>query len=162
MRFLLAKHKKTPWAKSPRSFTFLKYTCIDCQAELIHKIKAEHDYQITVDKDATCTTDGEHTKECTNCGNKITEKIEAHHKWEEEIEIIKDKMNIDNYSQYDENYIYFLIETYFEDFKNKQIVKEIKESPFYIELSEKISELDSKKNKFKKKKDLKKFMNKEL
>ena len=72
------------------------------------------------------------------------------------IEIIKDKMNIDNYSQYDENYIYFLIETYFEDFKNKQIVKEIKESPFYIELSEKISELDSKKNKFKKKVEEKK------
>ena len=74
----------------------------------------------------------------------------------EKIEIIKNKMNIDNYSQYDENYIYFLIETYFEDFKNKQIVKEIKESPFYIELSEKISELDSKKNSFKKKVEEKK------
>ena len=72
------------------------------------------------------------------------------------IELIKDKMNIDNYDQYDNNYIYFLIESYFEDFNNKQIVKEIKESPFYIELAEKINDLDSQKNKFKKKVEEKK------
>ena len=65
-------------------------------------------------------------------------------------------MNIDNYDQYDNNYIYFLIESYFEDFNNKQIVKEIKESPFYIELAEKINDLDSQKNKFKKKVEEKK------
>ena len=74
----------------------------------------------------------------------------------EKVEEIKTKMNIDNYKEYDENYIYYLIEEYFEEFKNKQVVKEIKASPFYIELSEKIQELNSKTNKFKKRVEEKK------
>ena len=65
------------------------------------------------------------------------------------IEKIKEKMNIVNYELYDENYIYYLIEDYFEEFQNKREIKDIKESPLYILLSEKISELDSMKDKLK-------------
>ena len=94
--------------------------------------------------------------------SEIVQKEEAERILEEisnliaKLEEIKDKMNIDNYKEYDDNYIYYLIETYFEEFKNKQVVKDIKESSFYIELSEKIQELDSKTNRFKKKVEEKK------
>ena len=62
-----------------------EYKCSDCQATMIHQIKAAHDYKITINKKATCTVDGEYTKECTRCGHKITEIEEAHHTWTKDV-----------------------------------------------------------------------------
>lgn len=67
----------------------------------------------------------------------------------EKVETLKSRMEISNFDQYDENYILYLIEGYFEDFKNKKIISEIKESPIYIMISEKLDELDKKKSDFK-------------
>lgn len=72
------------------------------------------------------------------------------------IEILKDKMDIGNFDQYDSNYIYFLIEKYFDNFNNNIAVKDINESPLYIELAEKIKEFDNKKELLKKRVEEKK------
>ena len=65
------------------------------------------------------------------------------------IEELKNKIRIEDLDKYDDNYIYTLIEGYLEDFKDKKIIKEIKDSPLYILISEKLDEFDKKKEKFK-------------
>lgn len=65
------------------------------------------------------------------------------------IEELKDKIRIEDLDKYDDNYIYTLIEGYLEDFKDKKLIKEIKDSPLYILISEKLDEFDKKKEKFK-------------
>jgi len=72
------------------------------------------------------------------------------------LEQLKEKIKIDNLDKYDDNYIYTLIEGYLEEFKDKQIIKEIKDSPLYILISEKLDEFDKKKESFKNKIDDKK------
>lgn len=67
----------------------------------------------------------------------------------EKIEDLKSRLEIENLDKYDENYIMYLIEGYFEDFKNKKVISEIKESPIYIMISEKLDELDKKKDSLK-------------
>lgn len=67
------------------------------------------------------------------------------------IEILKEKIKIDDLDKYDDNYIYTLIEEYLEDFKDKKIIKEIKDSPLYVAISSKLDEFDKKKEKFKEK-----------
>lgn len=64
----------------------------------------------------------------------------------EKVENLKSRLEIENLDKYDENYIMYLIEGYFEDFKNKKDISEIKESPIYIMISEKLEELDKKKD----------------
>ena len=71
--------------------------------------------------------------------NEIIRKIEA----------LKEKIKIEDLDKYDDNYIYTLIEGYLEEFKDKNIIKEIKDSPLYILISEKLDEFDKKKDKFK-------------
>ena len=60
------------------------------------------------------------------------------------LERLKNKIKIDNIDKYDDNYIYTLIEGYLSDFKDKKFVSEIKDSPLYVLISEKIEELDYK------------------
>lgn len=67
------------------------------------------------------------------------------------IEELKEKLRIEDLDKYDDNYIYTLIEGYLEDFKDKRIIKEIKDSPLYILISEKLDEFDKKKDTFKSK-----------
>ena len=68
----------------------------------------------------------------------------------DKVETLKNKIQIDNLDKYDDNYIYTLIEDYLLEFKDKKVVSEIKDSPLYILISEKLEELDKKKDSFKK------------
>lgn len=72
------------------------------------------------------------------------------------IEELKEKIRIEDLDKYDDNYIYTLIEGYLGDFKDKKIIKEIKDSPLYILISEKLDEFDKRKEEFKSKIDNKK------
>ncbi len=62
------------------------------------------------------------------------------------VEELKRKIRIEDLDKYDDNYIYTLVEGYLEEFKDKKLVAEIKDSPLYILISEKLEELDSKKD----------------
>lgn len=62
------------------------------------------------------------------------------------IEELKRKIDVPDIDKYDDNYLYTLIEDYIEEFKNKKFVSEIKDSALYIMISEKLDELDSKKD----------------
>ena len=73
----------------------------------------------------------------------------------EKIELLKSKMNINNLDKYDDNYIYTLIEDYLSEFKAGKAITSIKDSPLYILISEKLNELESKKDSFKKGLDIK-------
>ena len=66
----------------------------------------------------------------------------------DKIEELKRKIKVDDLDKYDDNYIYTLIEGYLEEFRDKNVVTEIEDSPLYIMLSEKLEELDQKKGKF--------------
>ena len=59
-------------------------------------------------------------------------------------------------NQYDDNYLYFLIEDYLKEFRDKRIVQEMKDSPLYILIAEKIEEIDKKKDSFQEKLEEKK------
>ena len=67
----------------------------------------------------------------------------------EKIEKLKNKIKIEDLDKYDDNYIYTLIEDYLNEFKDKKIIKEIKDSNLYILISSKLDELDKKKDKLK-------------
>ena len=67
----------------------------------------------------------------------------------EKVEILKNKIQIENFDKYDDNYLYTLIEDYLLEFKDKKVVKEIEDSPLYVLLSKKIDELDQKKDELK-------------
>lgn len=62
------------------------------------------------------------------------------------VEILKRKIRVEDLDKYDDNYIYTLIEGYLEEFKDQRLVAEIKDSPLYILISEKLTELDTKKD----------------
>ena len=63
------------------------------------------------------------------------------------IEELKSKIDISDITKYDDNYLYTLVSSYIEEFKNKNFVSEIKDSSLYIMISEKLEELDTKKDK---------------
>ena len=62
------------------------------------------------------------------------------------IEELKRKIDIPDIDKYDDNYLYTLVSDYIEEFKNKNFVSEIKDSALYIMISEKLDELDTKKD----------------
>lgn len=62
------------------------------------------------------------------------------------IEELKNRISLPDIDKYDDNYLYTLVEEYIQEFKNKQFVDEIKDSPLYVMISEKIDELDNKKD----------------
>ena len=69
----------------------------------------------------------------------------------EKIKELKEKIKTKDFPLYDENYLEELIKEYIDEFNNKKVVKEIKDSPLYIMISEKLEELDKSKNKLKSK-----------
>ena len=56
-------------------------------------------------------------------------------------------MTPEQLSMYDDNYLYVLVENYLNDFKNGKSSPDIKDSMLFILLSEKLQELDNKKDK---------------
>lgn len=72
------------------------------------------------------------------------------------IEKLKSNIKIENIERYDENYIYFLIQDYFDEFKNKNVIEEMKDSPLYIMISEKLDDIDKRKDELEKRLELKK------
>lgn len=72
------------------------------------------------------------------------------------VDELKRKIAIEDLDKYDDNYIYTLVEGYLEEFKDKRLVAEIKDSPLYVLISEKLDELDKKKDGLSKEVDLKK------
>ena len=74
----------------------------------------------------------------------------------QKLEVLKQRIQVDNINQYDHNYLYFLIEDYLKEFRDKRIVQEMKDSPLYILIAEKIEEIDKKKDSFQEKLEEKK------
>lgn len=66
----------------------------------------------------------------------------------EKIDELKSRIKIDNVELYNDNYIQDLIDGYLDEFKEKKVISEIKDSPLYIMLAEKLDELDSTKERF--------------
>ncbi len=64
----------------------------------------------------------------------------------DKIDELKNRIKIDRLEDYDDNYIYYLIEGYLGDFSEGKVISTIKDSPLYIEIASKINELDSKKD----------------
>ena len=69
----------------------------------------------------------------------------------EKIKALKQKLEIEDYEAYDDQSVYDLIQEYILEFRKKEIVEDIEDSPLYILISEKIAELDSKKDIFEEK-----------
>ena len=63
----------------------------------------------------------------------------------DKIEELKRKINIKNIDQYDDNYIYYLIESTFQEFEKGKIVDDLKDSPLYITIASKVDEINKKK-----------------
>ena len=88
--------------------------------------------------------------------NKLETKEEAEklldslNKLIKEIDELKKKLEIPNSDKYDETYLYAIAEEYMKEFSNNKPIKEIKSSPLYISISDKVKELDKAKNKLKK------------
>ena len=97
------------------------------------------DYNVLVDESEDAIT----SKELESILDRLNDVIDK-------VEVLKNKIQIDNLDKYDDNYIYTLIEDYLLEFKDKKVVSEIKDSPLYILISEKLEELDKKKENFKK------------
>jgi len=72
------------------------------------------------------------------------------------IEVLKNKIKIEDLDKYDANYIYTLIEGYLQEFRSGKAVGELKDSPLYVLIAEKLNELDKEKDKLNKKLDAKK------
>ena len=97
--------------------------------------KTIYEYNVIVEETVE-VYDSKEAQELIDKLNYITKKIEK----------LKKSINIEDYDKYDNNYLYVLIEDYLAEFNNKKPIKEIKDSPLYIEISSKINELDSKKD----------------
>lgn len=62
------------------------------------------------------------------------------------VEELKSKLRIEDLDKYDDNYIYYLIEGYLQEFKDGKLVSEMKDSPLYIAISNKLDELEKKRD----------------
>lgn len=96
------------------------------------------DYNVLVKEEETAMT----SRELDDILDRLNEVIVR-------VEKLKNRIQIDNLDKYDDNYIYTLIEDYLLEFKDKRVVSEIKDSPLYILISEKLDELDSRKDELK-------------
>ena len=59
---------------------------------------------------------------------------------------LKNKIAINDIDKYDDNYIYYLVESYLLEFGKGRAISDIKDSPLYIEISKKINELEARCN----------------
>lgn len=98
------------------------------------------DYNVLVDQEDEVIV----SKEAEDILDKLSDVIRR-------LEELKDKIDIENLDKYDDNYIFTLIEDYLDEFKNKNIISDIKDSSLYILIAEKLEELDKKKDKLSKK-----------
>ena len=62
----------------------------------------------------------------------------------DKLDVLKSKIKIDDIDKYDDNYIYYIIKEYLNEFNDGKTISNIKDSPLYIEISKKIVELDRK------------------
>ena len=62
------------------------------------------------------------------------------------IEKLKAKIQIDHLEDYDDNYLYTLVEEYLNEFRDGHLVDEIKDSPLYVLISNKLEELEEKRD----------------
>jgi len=62
------------------------------------------------------------------------------------LEELKSKITIEDLKKYDDAYIYHLVDEYMKEFDDKNFIDEIKDSDLYIIISEKLEELDKKKD----------------
>lgn len=72
------------------------------------------------------------------------------------IEELKSKIVVDAENLEEEHYLSYLVEEYITEFKDKKFISDIKDSGLYIMLSEKLEELDTKKDKLNNKVDKRK------
>lgn len=99
--------------------------------------KVIYEYNVLVDEDDKVVL----SKEAEEILERLSDIISR-------IEVLKSKIRIEDLDKYDDNYIYFLIEGYLSEFRDGKIVSEIKDSPLYVMISEKLNELDEKREKF--------------
>ena len=123
---------------------------IDAYEDKLKEIRYElrnaiYEYNVLVDDEKDILTSVE-AEEILDKLSRIIAKIEE----------LKAKIKVDNLDKYDDNYIYYLIEGYLAEFKDKKFIKEIKDSGLYIMISEKLDELDKKKGSLNKKVEEKK------
>ena len=104
-----------------------------------------YEYNLLVDESEQLTS----SKQAEELLDKLTVIINK-------MEELKDAIDIPNIDQYDDNYLYTLIEEYLEQFSNNQFVDEIKDSDLYIMIANKLSELDREKDKLQNKVETKK------
>ena len=97
------------------------------------------EYNMIVDRNNKLQTK-EEAEKLLDSLNKLIKKIDE----------LKKKLDIPDSDKYDETYLYAIAEEYMKDFSNNKPIKEIKSSPLYISISEKVKELDKAKNKLKK------------
>ena len=97
------------------------------------------EYNMIVDRNNKLQTK-EEAEKLLDSLNKLIKKIDE----------LKKKLNIPDSDKYDETYLYAIAEEYMKEFSNNKPIKEIKSSPLYISISEKVKELDKAKNKLKK------------
>ena len=69
----------------------------------------------------------------------------------DKVKELKSKLDIPNSDKYENNYIYELVEEYISDFNNNKAVSTIKSSDLYIDISNKIKELETEKEYLKQK-----------
>ncbi len=97
------------------------------------------EYNMIVDRNNKLQTK-EEAEKLLDSLNKLIKKIDE----------LKKKLDIPDSDKYDETYLYAIAEEYMKGFSNNKPIKEIKSSPLYISISEKVKELDKAKNKLKK------------
>ena len=72
------------------------------------------------------------------------------------IEELKRKIQIEDYDQYDGNYLYTLIEDYLLEFRDGNVLSEVEDSPLYVLIAEKLNELDGERDSLTQKVQMKK------
>ena len=128
--------KKIEQLKSRRIIEEYEKQLKDIRYEL-RKIIFEYNVLVDKDEEVVLSKDAEIILE------RLSEVIDK-------IEELKRKIKIEDLEKYDDNYIYYLIEGYLKEFKDKRVIKEIEDSPLYIMIAEKLDELEEKRGKFSK------------
>ena len=98
--------------------------------------KTIYEYDVVIDQNDVIIM----SKEAQELLDKISGMIDG-------IEDLKSRINIEDIEKYDNNYLYVLIQDYLKDFRDNKIVDEIKDSEMYINISDRLEELEAKRDK---------------
>ncbi len=101
--------------------------------------KLIYEYNVIVDRNNKLETKDE-AERLLDSLNKLIKKIDE----------LKKKLEIPDNDKYDETYLYAIAEEYMKEFSNNKPIKEIRSSPLYISISNKVKELDKAKDRLKK------------